>query len=1096
MKWLVFALVLGGLLCAPFVFGQAADGNVVGTVVDASGGAVPNADVELANIATGVKTTSKTDASGGYRFGNVLVGTYNITVTARGFTSSSLHDVAIELNKTTTANVSMAVGAVATQIDVIEAPALLDTTTAQITNTYESRLLTELPLAAGAGGVLNLALTAPGVGSMGGVGVGYGPSVGGQRPRNNNFTIDGVDNNRKDVTGPVIVNLPNDAVAEFTVLQNQFSAEFGHSSGGQFNAVIKSGTNQLHGALYEYLQNRDMNANDQSNARNFIYSPPRYDNNRLGANAGGPIKKNKWFIFGDFEYNPVGQVATNASVAYSPTPAGYALLDSMSGISKTNLGILEKYAAPAPGPVVGTTTVNNVAIPYGVFPVTKPSFQNNYNWVISSDFNISETDQLRGRYFSTKMSQLDTAAVLPIFFTNEPTTAKLGTLSEFHNFRPNLYNEVRLAFNRYNNDLVVPNFTFPGLDQFPNIGINNDLNLNIGPNPNAPQATIQTTYQIVDNVSWTKGKHDLKFGFDGRDLIAASTFIQRVRGDYEWTNLQGYLNDTYPNFIAQRNVGGKPYSGNDTAYYFFANDNWRFNQHLTINLGVRYEFDGVAQSMREFALNAIANVPGVLTFTAPQAAKNNWAPRVGLAYSPGQNGRTSMRAGFGMAYDQIFDNVGTNARPPEATSTVDVTGLPGSGFLANGGISQGAVPSALTPLGARVATTSYLPGNQQLGYAITWNAGIQHNFANDYIAEVRYVGTKGVHLLFQEQINRNSLVTPTNNLPTYLQAPSQATLNALTLTTTALANIRATCAASGANYQNCSPAYDPIGQYGFVNAITAYEPRGNSHYHGLALELRKRYSKNLLFDAGYTWSHNIDDSTSEVASIYATPRRPQDFGNLTGDKANSALDRRNRFTYTTVYNTPWYSTSKNALVRNTIGNWELSGTYLLESGEWATPQSGVDTNQNGDSAGDRVIINPSGVPGTSSDVTALKNSAGATVAYLANNPNAEFIRAQVGAFATSGRNILATPRIDNIIFGIGKAIRIKERYAVQFRGDMYNALNHPQYTLGRINDVQARNTLTGFSQNPFIPGNPAFAAWDTQFSSNPRFMIVSAKVTF
>jgi len=1092
MKSLLFALVLGAVLTAPWAFGQAADGNIVGTVVDASGGTVANADVELANVATGVKSTTKTDAAGGYRFGNVLVGVYSVTVGAPGFTTASLRNVEVELNKTTTANVSMTVGSVATQVEVSEAAALLDTTTAQITNTYERKELSSLALVNNS--VFALALTAPGVGSPGGVGVGTGPSVGGQRPRNNNFTIDGVDNNRKDVTGPVI-SLPADSLAEFTVLQNQFSAEFGHSAGGQFNTVVKSGTNDLHGSIYEYLQNRNLDANDQGNARSGILSPPRYDENRLGASAGGPIKKNKWFIFGNYEYHPLGQAAVNAQPPNSPTAAGYALLDAMSGISKSNLAILEKYAPPAPV-ATKNTPVNGVNIPFGILPVVKPSHSNEYTWLVSSDLNISEKDQLRGRFVSDKTSGLDTNAVLPVFFVPQPITRYLASLSELHNFRPNLYNELRLAFNRRNADTPVPNFTLPGLDQFPQIVIVNDLNLNIGPDPNAPQAGIQTVYQIADNVSWTKGRHDFKFGLDGRDLIAASTFIQRSRGDYEWTTLQKFLSDLYPDVIAQRNPGGKPYSGNDTAYYWFANDNWRVNQHLTVNLGIRYEFNGVAQSMQEFGLNSIADVPGVLTFRAPEASKKNFAPRIGLAYSPGVSGRTSIRGGFGIAYEQIFDNVGTNARPPQATSTVDVTGLSGTGFLVNGGIQPNAVPAALTPLDARIATSSYLPPNQQLGYAINWNAGIQHSFGNDYIAEVRYVGTKGVHLLFQNQINRNSLVSATNNLPTYLQMPSQATLDSLTLTTAALSAIRATCPASGVNYQNCSPLYDPIGQYGFVNAITAYAPLGNSHYHGLALDLRKRYSRNLLFDTNYTWSHNIDDSTAEVASIIATPRRPQDFNSLGREKANSALDHRHRFTLTGVYTLPWFSGARNALVRNGAGNWELSGTYFLESGEWATPQSGVDTNQNGDSAADRVILNPSGAPGTSSDVTALKNSAGATVAYLANNPSAEFIRAQVGAYATSGRNILATPRIDNLVFGIAKNIKITERYSLQFRGDMYNALNHPQYTLGRINDASARNTFTGFSANPFIPGNPAFASWDTQFSSNPRFLIVSAKLMF
>jgi hypothetical protein len=1087
MKKLWIALLLSALAIVPSVFGQASDGNIVGSVLDASGAAVPNANVELKNDSTGVKTEAKTGADGSYRFGSVLVGDYSITVTAAGFTVQALKGVHVELNKTTTANMNLQVGAVSSTVEVTEAAALLDTTTAQVSNTYERRLSADLPMAANSsnGGIYNLALIGAGVSSSGGVGVGTGPAVGGQRPRNNNFTIEGVDNNNKSVTGPVVY-IPNDAVAEFTVLQNQFSAEFGHSSGGQFNAIIKSGTNSLHGSAYEYLQNRDLNANDQAAARSNVLSPPRYDQNRLGGEAGAPIIKNKLFIYGLYEYNPIGAAGVPSSPVYAPTAAGYATLDAMAAagtISKTNLGILEKYA-PATGATVRTTPVNGQNIPYGVYTIVAPSFSNTYNWLISSDYNLSDKDQLRGRYLSNKTVGVDIAASLPVFFFPQPQTAKLGTVSEFHSFQPNLNNEIRLAFNRYNSDTAVPNFSYPGLDVFPNVVIRNDLNLNIGPDPNGPQAQVQTVYQIVDNVTWVKGKHELKFGFDGRDLIAASTFIQRNRGDYEWTTLSGFLNDTIPDFLAQRNVGGKPYSGNDTAYYFFANDNFRFNRNLTINLGVRYEFNGVAQSMREFALNSIANVPGVLTFAAPVAQKHNWAPRLGLAYSPGTNGKTSIRAGFGMAYDQIFDNVGTNARPPQATSTVDVTGNPGTNFLGAGGILPSANAGTLTAAQARAATSSYLPANQQLGYALTWNFGVQHEFANDYTVEARYIGTKGVHLLFQDQINRNSLVTPTSNLPTYLQAPSQATLDSLTLSTASLAAAKVVT----------NPAWDPIGAYGFTSPITAYVPRGNSRYNGLAIDVKKRYSKNMLFALGYTFSHLIDDSTAEVASIVASPRRPQDFNNISADKANSALDHRNRLTFTSVYDTPWFKDNRNWLVKNTLGGWQASGTYTVESGEWATPQSGVDSNQNGDAAADRAIINPSGVAGTSSAVTPLKNSSGATVAYLATNPTAQFIAAGVGAYANSGRNILQTPRINNIDFTIAKNFAIRERYRVQLRADMFNALNHPQYTLGRVDNVRLRNTSG--SANMFIPGNPLFGQWNQAFSSNPRFVQVVAKVTF
>ncbi len=1075
------ALLVFSSLSVSKLNAQASDGNIVGLVTDASGAVLPNVTVDLLNIETGVKNSAKTDGSGSYRFGNVLVGKYTITSTATGFTTAALRDVRVELSKTTTANITLTVGAVSSTVEVTSASALIDTTTAQVANTYDRILATELPTTANPnGGIYNLALVGAGVGSSGGVGVGYGPSVGGQRPRNNNFTIDGVDNNRKDVTGPTVF-IPNDAVGEFTVLQNQFSAEFGHSSGGQFNATIRGGTNDLHGVAYEVLQNRNLNANDQAAARQGTLSPPRYDQNRLGGALGGPVLKNKLFYYGLFEYNPVGQASVPSSPVFAPTAAGYSALSSMTGISKPNLDILQKYAPAAPTQVK-TTAVNGTAIPLGVYTVVAPSFSNSYNWLISSDYTLSSRDQLRGRYISNRTVGLDTAASLPVFFTSQPTTAKLGSISELHSFQPNLNNELRLSFNRYNNDIQVPNFQYPGLDIFPNVVVRDDLNLNIGPNPNGPQATKQTTYQLVDNVSWVKGRHDLKVGVDLRSLIASSTFIQRNRGDYEWTNLQGFLNDTVPNFIAQRNVGGKPYSGNNTAYYFFLNDNFRLNRNLTLNLGVRWEYNGVAKSMKEFALNSIADVPGVLTFTAPVASKNNWAPRIGFAYSPGLSGRTSIRGGFGLAYDQIFDNVGTNARPPQATSTVDVTGNVGTGFLAKGGILPTATAATLTAAQARAATSSYLPGNQQLGYSPSRNFGVQHAFWNDYTFEARYLGTRGVHLLYQSQINRNALTSPTQSLPTYLTAPSQAQLDALTLTTASFTALRATS------------AWNPFLPAGFTSAITAYSPRGNSNYHGLAMDMKKRYTKNLLFHGAYTWSHLIDDSTAEVNSIVASPRRPQDFNNISAEKANSALDRRHRFTFTSVYDTPWLSNHSNALVRNVLGKWELSGIYTAESGEWATPQSGVDSNQNGDAAADRAVLNPSGVKDTSSDVTALRNTAGATVAYLAVNPNAQYIRAQVGAFATTGRNTLATPGIHNVDFTIAKNVAFKERYKLQFRADMFNSLNHPQYTLGRVNNVRARNTSG--SANMFIPGNALFGRWDQAFSSNPRTVQVSLKLAF
>ncbi|HBY64536.1 MAG TPA: TonB-dependent receptor, partial [Solibacterales bacterium] len=241
---LLAALML--LLAPAWIYAQATDGNVVGLVTDASGAAVPGATIELQNDATGIKTTAKTDTLGAYRFNNIPTGVYTLRATAGGFTAAQLQKLVIELNKTTTANLSLQVGQVSTTVEVLEAPATIDTTTAQIQATFQSRQAVDVPIASLPLGPINLALLSAGVASSGGLGLGEGPAIGGQRPRNNSFTIEGVDNNRKDVTGSN-VRIPNEATSEVTILQNSYSAEFGHSGGGVFNTIIKSGTNQVHG---------------------------------------------------------------------------------------------------------------------------------------------------------------------------------------------------------------------------------------------------------------------------------------------------------------------------------------------------------------------------------------------------------------------------------------------------------------------------------------------------------------------------------------------------------------------------------------------------------------------------------------------------------------------------------------------------------------------------------------------------------------------------------------------------------------------------------------------------------------------------------
>ena len=1095
--WLL-ALATALMLSPGSARAQAISGDVVGTLTDSSGASIPGADIEAQNSGTNVRTVTKTSGDGQYRFTNLPPGSYTITASPQGFTPTSVKNVTVDANKVVTVNLTAPIGKVSTTVEVTSAPTVIDTTTATIQNTFDTSASRDLPVSSIGIGVANLALLNAGVSSSNNLGAGEGPSVGGQRPYNNNFMVEGVDNNNKSVTGSLLRIFPNDAIAEFTVLQNQMSAEFGHSSGGQFNTIIKSGTNGLHGTFYEYLQNRNLNAIDQQvqNAAIANGEKPkntRLDSNRFGGSIGGPILKNKLFYFADLEYNPFGAAATVPGVE-TPTTAGFAALAGLPGISKTNFGILQKYV-PASTNAIDQTTVLGVNIPLGVPSISAPNYANNTAGVASGDYNLSDRDQIRGRYIYNRLSTIDTTANLPVFYELLPATYHLATLAEYHTFSPNITNEFRLGFNRENQTVPAGNFKFPGLDSFPTL-IFQDLGLQVGPNPQAPQFTVQNTYTGTDNVTWNKGRHTIKVGLEGRKYIAPSSFTQRSRGQYGYNNLGVYLLDLTPDQEAQRGIGNVVFYGDQVALYSFVNDSWRVRPNLTVNLGLRHEYTTIPYSERLQTLNAISNVPGLITFGEPKAQTRNFAPRIGVAYSPGTDGKTSIRAGFGLAYDVLYDNIGILDLPPQLKSTVDVTnnGDPLSGtpnFLKNGGISP-TLAVSLTPAAARANTAAYVP-NQKLPYSIQWNFGFQRVFAKDYTLEARYLGTRGVHLDVQERINKRAIVTASQNIPTFLTQPTQAQLSALSLTLGQLSK----------SSSNIIPSYAAAGftSGGFVEN----SPIGNSTYHGLAMQLNRRFTNGLQFQGAYTWSHLIDDSTADFNTTALTPRRPQDFQNLSAEKASSALDRRQRFTVAAIYETQWLK-NRNRFLKNVAGNWTVAPIYTFETPEYVTVQSNVDANLNGDTATDRSIINPAGQAGLSSDVTPICKVGGACapgspniIAYVANNPNARYIRAQRGTIANGGRNTLPGRRINNVDMSLLKNFSLNERFRLQFSGQFFNLFNHAQFVPGAPNRVDVQGNLynnTAATVNYLTPGNAAFNNPEALYSSNPRAVQLALKLIF
>jgi hypothetical protein len=1116
--WLLSTTLLFGLSTVALAQGGQTTGTVRGIVQDPNGAAVSGATIILTDKKTNETQTSQTSGDGEFSFSNLKPGDYTITVEATSFKKLTLTDVRAELGQTTDVPVKLEVGAVTETVEVSAGGAeLVDTTTNTLSKSFNERQVVELAqTSVGAAGVNNLALIAPNVSSSGGVGVGTGGAVGGQRPRNNNFMLDGIDNNDKSVTGPQSYISPEE-VAEFSLLQNQFSAEFGRSNGGQFVTVTKSGTNDYHGSFYGFFRNRFLNAIDNIQKpvvvreRNIPGTEflPRFDYFRGGANFSGPLPypnfgssgepmffsgKDKLFFFVSYERLQQGAAASAGGIT-TPTAAGFATLSTIPGLSATNLSVLRQFLPAAPANDGGSISVLGRTIPIGSVSFAAPNFSKQNHVVGNMDWNYSTDTQFRFRFTMTNLADIDNAANLPVFFTAVPSKQRLFSATMLHNFSSSLINETRIAFRRSSQTFPVPDLSFSGLDAFPNI-ILDDLGINIGPDPNAPQSGIENNYQIVNNVTYLAGNHSFKFGGDFRNLISPQRFVQRERGDYEYLNTEDFLLDLVPVF-GERNVGGNTYYGNQRILYAFAQDDWRIRPNLTFNLGVGYSYQEVPLGAKFQAANAIASVPGLIEFREPESQKKNFAPKVGFAYSPnfdtgllgtvfGANGKSSIRAGFSMGYDYIFDNLYILSNPPQAQQTRDCPqDCPTSNFLANGGISPIPTAGLTNAATARAATGSFIP-DQEVPYSLTWTLSWQRQFMQNWSFEMRYLGTRGIHLLTQNRISNQARVAPESGrpgLPTFLTAPTQAQLDALTLT---LAQINAR--------PGTVPAYAAAG---FGPGVVAFLSNGNSTYHGASGQLQRRFSNGFQMTAAYTWSHLIDDTTAEVFSTVLSPRRVEDFQNLRRERADSALDRRHRFVTSLIYELPFFRNNSNGFLRTALGGFNIAGTYTAESGQKVTIRSGNDANRNGDSAGDRAILNPAGQEGVGSLVTALTRTDGQVVGYVANNPNARYIQAGNGAQSNIGRNTFLMPGINNFDISLFKNFRFGEgAKRIQFRADFFNAFNHPQYIAGSVNTVDPVATTGVTRFNQVAPLTPDFLRSDRVFSSNPRVIQMALRFDF
>ena len=1102
--------------------GQRLDGSLRVEVGDSSGASIVDAKVTVTNEATGVSISTTASSAGTYVFPNLLVGTYTVTVEKTGFKKSVQKGVTVESNATAEAKVALELGEVSAVVEVEAGAELVKTESSELSATFSGRVVNELPVNTLGGDVKEFAVFAPGTTTQQGGVLGSGGSIGGTRPRFNGFSIDGVDDNRLDVNGPTQPVI-QESVAEFTLLTNQFSAEYGHSSGGQFNIVTKSGTNNWHGAGWWYNRNRDMNAATNQELSAFVPAnggdvKNRFDYNRFGASAGGPILKDKLFIYGAYEFQNEGLGSQGATVTM-PTANGMSQLLALNPDSAV-LAILKEF--PAATTKSGTTLVNGQAIDVGQFAGVAPNFSNQHDFAINGDLNLGK-HQLRTRYLYDRFRAPLVNPVQPQsqFTGTQGNDGRKVIFTDAWSISSHVINDFRASFSRLNGPNIIPPSAF---SNFPNVEID-AFGSNVGPFSLAPQGYTQNIYQGSDNLSYIHGKHTFKVGAEFRNYIAPTNDLPRARGEWDYASLNSFMNDFVPDGAngALRGAGTGSTADNYHAFYWFAQDDWKVTSRLTVNLGVRYEYSGIPRDEAKQALNAISNDPAFgLVFRKPLADKNNFGPHAGFSWDPTGRGKWAVRGGAQIAYDVIPNNFAINSLPPQLQTeqnpdiTCSLSGAPawcasylnpadktGKGFLLGGGLLQVNVPPA-TQLDARGATGSLIP-DQVAPKVIGWSLGVQHELFRDTSIEVRYVGTRSLSLPVQQRLNSASAFDPNfpggglAPLPTYFKpsdVPAAVTAPVDTLGSLKTFNKK------------------PLSVDGFLGVMTTFPPKGSGIYHAGSVDLMHRFAKGFYFRANYTFEKNIDNSTNELFSSFVNPRRAQDGNNFANERGRSVLDLPQKLAVTWVYDIPNVRT-ENRILRGAAHGWEVSGTYLAQSGQPITPLSGVDSNLNGDSAGDRTILNPAGVGLTASVVDPVCNdgaggatrivtatsaacAAANTVGYVAVTPTARFIQAGVGALANAGRNTVSSPGLNIWNMSLLKTNKLTERATLQFRFETYDTFNHPNFSIGLPTNNGALDSAT--NTNPLNAGyifvtSPTFLD-KTAFNGGSRNIELGIKLTW
>jgi hypothetical protein len=1113
---------------------QATTGTLRGTVADPNGGVIAGASVTAKNEATGsVSPTTTSTGEGTFEIPALPPGSYTVTAEAPGFKRAVSTNVVVRAGIVNPVNVAMEAGNVAETVTVIaNTEEIVQRDQSQISHTVDTRRVEELPSNAAGSGLDTLALLAPGVipNNSGGVNTnGTGLSVNGNRARSNNFQIDGADNNDLSVAGPAMFVDNQDQIQEIQVITNNFSAQYGRNQGAIVNYVTKAGTNEFHGSAFEFHRdNKNLNSLNNIEKRGGQERPNQSLFNVFGGTVGGPLYlprfgeggpsvlsgKDRAFFFISYQgiRNPSTSTLRSASYAFQsadfarllasfPGNAAIAAITTQSVFALRNARPRTDVSNPFATVTLGTQTFTVVQPEYDI---STPFNETDYS--VRFDGRPSKKDNLTVRYEFQKQQFINTLAQTNGFSGDLPASSKnfggiwtrtFGTkvVSEFRAF----YQKIGVEFGggcNASDPGCIPGPLAIG-DTITNIALptlNGRTLLGIGPATNLPQGRVGKVYQIADNISWSLGKHNLIFGAEFKHLSEVSPFLPNFNGAFNFNTAQRLINNA-PGSIGLT-VGDPTLAYKENDQYYFIQDDFKIKPNLTLNLGVRYEYTGqpinilneistARENSSERFFNPALPIEVRTTPRVP-ADKNNFAPRLGFAWSPhfwkgflGEDA-TVVRGGFSIAYEPAFFNILGNVQgsaPFSAALTLGANLLPTSNspFPLPAGTPTGALirsraaTSGILPLGqldprfltqTQVASDFHSPLSQQ------WSLGVQHQFGRNNVAEVRYVGTRGVDLF--QNVNGNFFIGPlVNGIPNWfgtgINLPSFANL----LPQGTVAQVCTDVAGTFPNEGTCN------GRQFRQAGITRRTNDGFSNYHALQSRYNGRFMNNALtLGAAYTFSKTIDNASEIFAFDIASANAQNPFCISSCEKGLSQIDRPHAFSLNFLYDVPIMKEQRGFL-GHVLGGWQVNGVYVLTSGTPYTPGqflNGVYGLGNTYlTSGDRPFIgNPNAPVGSvaisqldaallyGTDILNLNgfyslnalNSTGDVVTVTPND--VRFITNLPGTarifgtpFGNSGRNILRGPALNQLNASLFKNIKVGERLTVQLRGEAYNVLNHP-----------------------------------------------------